>query len=84
MSGGFRSPPGDQYEAIVEALRGLGERLSELETPTGTSMNSLVDQVQLAIANINTTVNAAISANSYTKTQIDTKIASPGAIANCT
>lgn len=55
-------------------------RLAALETPTGTSINSLVAQVQQAIANINTTVNAAISANSYTKTQIDSKIASPGNI----
>lgn len=77
MSGGYRSPAGDQYEAIVEALRGLGERLSELEAPTGTSMNSLVEQVQQAIVGINTTVAAAISATSYTQAQINSRIAAP-------
>jgi hypothetical protein len=80
MGNGYGPPPGDQYEILAEALRGLARRLSELEIPTGTSVNSLVNQVQLAIANIDTTVNASIAANSYTKSQIDTKIASPGNI----
>jgi hypothetical protein len=37
--------------------------------------------VQAALANINATVAAAIAANSYTKSQIDSKVASPGNIA---
>lgn len=69
---------------IAEALEVQSRRLSEVETVSGTSLNSLVAQVQEAIANIVTTVNAAISANSYTKTQIDSKVASPGAIAPTT
>jgi hypothetical protein len=80
MGNGYVKPRGDQMEVLADALRGLARRIAELEAPTGTSVNSLVDQVQQAIANINTTVNAAIAANSYTKTQIDTKIASPGNI----
>jgi hypothetical protein len=80
MGNGYTAPRGDQLEVIADALRGLARRISELETPTGTSVNSLVQQVQLAIANIDTTVNASIAANSYTKSQIDTKVASPGNI----
>lgn len=84
MAGGYVPGSGDQYDVLVQQLRDFGRRLAELETPTGTSMNSLVAQVQEAIANITTTVTAAITANSYTKTQIDTKIASPGEIAPTT
>lgn len=77
MAGGYTAVSGDQYEVLVDALRRLGERLAELETPTGTSMNSLVDQVQQAIADINTTVSTAISANSYTQAQINSRISAP-------
>ena len=84
MAGGYVPGSGNQYDALVEQLRDFGRRLAELETPTGTSMNSLVAQVQQAIANITATVTAAIAANSYTKVQIDSKIASPGAIAPTT
>lgn len=84
MAGGYFSPPLGEYGEVVAELQRLAERLAELEAPTGTSLNSLVAQVQEAIANINTTVTAAISANSYTKTQIDSKIASPGGISPTT
>lgn len=80
MGNGYGAPQGDDFSVIIGMLQELSRRLSELETPTGTSVNSLVTQVQQALANITATVNAAISANSYTKTQIDSKIASPGAI----
>lgn len=81
MAGGYISTPGDQYGVLVDALRRLSERLSELEMPTGTSVNSLVDQVQQAIADIGTTIDAWLVANSYTKAQIDSLVASPGDIA---
>lgn len=84
MSGGYIAPSGDELAALADALQALAVRLSELEQPTGTSLNSLVDQVQQAIADIDTTVTASITANSYTKSQIDSKIASPGAIAPST
>ncbi|OZB82114.1 MAG: hypothetical protein B7X41_16350, partial [Microbacterium sp. 14-71-5] len=80
MGNGYDSPSQGQFGDLVAELHRLAERIAELETPTGTSVNSLVDQVQEAIANIDTTVTASIAANSYTKSQIDSKIASPGAI----
>lgn len=80
MGNRYPAPPGDGLGPLIRELDKLKLRLSELEIPTGTSMNSLVAQVQEAIANINATVTAAIAANSYTKTQIDSKIASPGNI----
>lgn len=84
MSGGYVSPPQGEYGALIDELRRLAQRLAELETPTGTSVNSLVDQVQLAIADIDTTVVASITANSYTKTQIDGLVANPPAGSNVT
>lgn len=78
--GRYPTPSGDGLMPLMRDLSEIRRRLSELEQPTGTSMNSLVAQVQEAIANINATVTAAIAANSYTKTQIDSKIASPGNI----
>lgn len=80
MGSGYTTPPQGEYGELMRLLGEMQRRLAELETPTGTSVNSLVAQVQEAIANITSTVTAAIAANSYTKTEIDTKIASPGAI----
>lgn len=80
MGGGYNTPRGDGLDVIAQHFRDIWARLAELERPTGTSLNSLVSQVQAALANITSTVSAAIAANSYTKAQIDSKIASPGAI----
>lgn len=84
MGSGYTTPPQGEYGELMKLLGEVQRRLAELETPTGTSVNSLVAQVQEAIANITSTVTAAISANSYTKTQIDTKVANPGAISPTT
>lgn len=84
MGSGYTTPPQGEYGELMKLLSEIQRRLAELETPTGTSVNSLVAQVQEAIANITSTVTAAISANSYTKTQIDAKVASPGAISPTT
>lgn len=73
MGNGYGAPQGDDFSVIIGMLQELSRRLSELETPTGTSVNSLVTQVQQALANITATVIAAVSATSYTKTQIDAK-----------
>jgi len=62
-----------------EILR-IKERLRDLERPSGTAIGSLVDQVQTQLASIDARVSTAIAANSYTKAQIDSKVASPGAI----
>lgn len=84
MAGGYVAPSGDGLAVWAESLRALSERLSELELPTGTSVNSLVAQVQEAIADIGTTVEAWLDANAYTSAEIDAKVASPGAIAPTT
>lgn len=81
MGKGFLAPAQGEYGELIALLQEIQTRLAELETPTGTSVNSLVAQVQQAIANINTTVTAAIETLSYTKPQIDSLVASPGAIA---
>lgn len=73
MAGGYKPEPQGDLAWLVDELRGIRDRLAELETPTGTSMNSLVAQVQEAIANIDATVTASIAANSYTKAEIDSK-----------
>lgn len=77
MAGGYSPPPQGDYGALVAILEDVQRRLAELETPTGTSMNSLVAQVQQAIADINTTVAAAVSSTSYTQAQIDSRISAP-------
>lgn len=80
MSGGYRPPDGDGLGPLLATIRDLRRRLDELEAPTGTSMGSLVAQVQAALADLSTQVASEISAQSYTKTEIDAKIASPGNI----
>lgn len=80
MSGGYPSGSNDPLIALTSEIRKLWAAIRDLSRPTGTSVASLVDQVQAALANINATVQTAIAANSYTKSEIDTKIASPGDI----
>lgn len=76
----YRPPPGDGWQILADRLGAVEQALRTLQRPTGTSTGSLVAQVQAALANINATVATAIAANSYTKTQIDNKVASPGNI----
>jgi hypothetical protein len=80
MGGGYSAPPGDGLDPLVNHLSQVRRRLNEVERPTGTSLASLVAQVQAALANIDAKVQTSIAANSYTKAQIDSKIASPGDI----
>lgn len=82
MAGGYTSTTPGDLGWLIDELREIQRRLRELETPTGTSMNSLVAQVQAAIANIDTTVSASIAANSYTKAEIDSRDAAVTATAN--
>lgn len=81
MAGGYGQGSSDPVQAFADQFRQIWSALHDLQRPTGTSIASLVAQVQAALANINASVTAAIEANSYTKTQIDTKVASPGDIA---
>jgi len=73
----YPTPPGDSVQPIVDAIGDVRRRQREIERPSGTNLNSLVAQVQAALANINATVAAAIAANSYTKAVIDGLIANP-------
>lgn len=80
----YFTPPGDGWQQLAERLAAVEQALRSLQRPTGTSVGSLVAQVQAALANINATVTAAIAANSYTRAQVDAKIANPGSISPTT
>jgi len=80
----YPTPAGDSVQPIVDSINEVRRRQREAERPSGTNLNSLVAQVQAALANINATVAAAISANSYTKPVIDSLIANPPAGSNVT
>ncbi|MDJ0323160.1 hypothetical protein QMG61_05205 [Cryobacterium sp. PH31-AA6] len=83
MAGGFPAG-GSEVQKLLRNFTDIFRRLRELETPTGTQTGSLVAQVQAALVNINATVTAAITALSYTRAEIDSKVASPGPIAPTT
>lgn len=80
MAGGYPSQSPEPLAPFAAPLNDLLERVRRLETPTGTSITNLVAQVQAALVGIDQKVQDSIAANSYTKAQIDAKIASPGAI----
>lgn len=82
MAGGYEATP-EGIAAVRALFEEIRSRVAELERPTGTSINSLVAQVQAKLAELDTTVNALVSAalgNYYTIAQTDSHIASPGAI----
>lgn len=81
MAEGFPSISPEPMAPFAAPIKDLVERVRRLETPTGTAMSNLVAQVQSALANIDQKVQDSIAANSYTKAQIDAKIAQPGNIA---
>lgn len=80
MAQGFPSQSPEPMAPFTVPIQDLLDRVRRLETPTGTSMSSLVAQVQAALIGIDAKVQASIAANSYTKAQIDSKIANPGNI----
>ena len=82
--GAYGTPSGDGLAPLIDKLKDLQTQLRDLQTPSGTNIGSLVAQVQTALINLSAQVQAEISANSYTKTVIDGKIASPGAISPTT
>jgi hypothetical protein len=59
MMAEYPTPPGDGMAPIVDEFRKLGRRISELERPSGTSIGSLVAQVQAALVDLNAAVIAA-------------------------
>ncbi len=79
MAGGYRAPA-EGLEVFRSMIDDIRRRLAELERPTGTSITGLVAQVQAALANLAAQVEAQITAQSYTRSQIDAKVAAPGDI----
>lgn len=85
MGQGYTPPrKGNSVAPIVKRFQAQQRQLNEISVPSGVDLAQLYDQVQMALANIDTTVQTSIAANSYTKAQIDSKIASPGAISPTT
>lgn len=83
MAGGYEATP-EGIAAVRALFDQLRSRVAELERPTGTSINSLVAQVQAKLAELDSTVTALVAAalgNYYTKSETDSHIASPGNIA---
>jgi hypothetical protein len=80
MAQGFPSQSPEPMAPFAVPIKDLLDRVRRLETPTGTSMTNLVAQVQAALVGIDQKVQDSIAANSYTKAQIDSKIANPGNI----
>ncbi len=80
MAGGYGQIPSDPVQRFAGEIQRIWTALRDLQRPTGTSISSLVRQVQATLANIDATVAAAIAANSYTRSQTDERIASPGDI----
>lgn len=75
---GYQAPVGSGASSnVIKDIKEVEKRVTAVEKPDGTSLASLVQQVQTALANITTTVNNAINANSYTKAEINNRIANP-------
>jgi hypothetical protein len=62
MMAEYPTPPGDGMAPIVDEFRKLARRISELERPSGTSIGSLVAQVQAALVDLNAAVIAETEA----------------------
>jgi hypothetical protein len=84
MGGGYTPAPdaGDSIAPIVRQFGQVQRELKDVQRPSKTNLVALYDQVQQALANINTSVSAAIAANSYTKAEIDSRDANAVASAN--
>ena len=75
----YNTPPGGGLEPLIRELKDIHTQLRDLQRPSGTNIGSLVAQVQTALINLSAQVQAEISANSYTKAVIDSKVANPPA-----
>ncbi|TFD51949.1 tail fiber domain-containing protein [Cryobacterium sp. Hh11] len=85
---GYHTPPGDGLEPFIRELKDIRTQLRDLQRPSGTNIGNTAAQVQLLVAkveatlvNIDSSVQTSISANSYTKSVIDGKIATPPSVA---
>jgi len=77
---GYPTPPGDSLEPIIAKIRDLQRQLTELARPSGTSIGSLVDQVQAKLADLETTVIAATDSYLSSGTVNMTNISASGSI----
>jgi hypothetical protein len=88
MAGGFPSQSPEPLAPFSDPIAALNERVRRLETPTGTSMTNLVAQVQAALVNLSNQVadlvQQYVTQYTYTRAQVDAKVASPGAISPTT
>lgn len=67
-------PSSNGLHALSRTLKTTGARMRELEKADGTQLADLVQRVDDALENLNAQVQAAIAANSYTSSQIDSKL----------
>jgi hypothetical protein len=77
---GYPTPPGDSLEPIIAKIRDLQRQLTELARPSGTSIGSLVDQVQAKLADLETTVIAATDSYLSSGTVNMTNISASGSV----
>ncbi|MGG7510963.1 hypothetical protein [Plantibacter sp. YIM 135249] len=80
----YSAPDIGPFDHVNRAKDASDAAQKELQRPAGGQWASLFLQVQTALANITSTVTAAIASLSYTKSEIDGRIASPGAISPST
>lgn len=63
--------PATELGEFRELIREMRRRLDELEKPTGTQLSKAVEKILSLFDTLDAQVAAAISANSYTKSEID-------------
>ncbi|MDN4598446.1 tail fiber domain-containing protein [Leifsonia virtsii] len=80
----YSPPPGNGFDQLIKRLEEVEQALRTALRPTGTSVGSLVKRIDQTLADIVAQVNSIatnwMAANAYTRSQVDSKIASPGDI----
>ena len=66
---------GDDLRILISRLEKIEQSIQDLRRPTGTNIASLVSQVSAALADLESQVAAQITAQSYTRAEIDSRIA---------
>lgn len=69
-----KNPPNSQSR-ILTILNEYGKRLRELERPSGTQLIQAAQQIYEALNNLDTMVAASIVKQSYTRAEIDSRVA---------
>lgn len=81
MSGRFDGDYPSEIAGLISRLDGLRDRLDTLEAPDGNQLYQTVEKLTGLISDIQAQLDNYIATGTYTKAQIDAKLASPGAIA---